>query len=161
MRLSFFIALSIGVLLTACGSKKAAFDYSEKLVAMEQSLVPDITETEDKVEIYLTNGQFDSAKTVSQRMEDKIAEKIKEVENTPPPQVNEAENFKKAFLKYFSYMKSIYTSYAKYASQTTEEDRGMALEEMMNIINNKKEAIEEVQRMQVKFAKANGFSVNK
>lgn len=161
MRLIFFLTISTVVLLTACGSKKAAFEYSEKLVAMENSLVPDITETESKVEIFFANGQYDSAKIMSQRMEDKIAVKIKEVEEMPPPQAEEAENFKKAFLKYFAYMKSVYSSYTKYATQTGEEERVIAFEEMMKVIDKKQDAIDEVQRMQVKFAKANGFSINK
>lgn len=160
MRLNLFVVVIILAVAISCGSKKTAFEYSEKLVSMEKSLVPDITETENKVGQFFTNGEYDSARIVSQRMEDKISSKMKEIEDSAPPAVEEAENFKKAFLKYFSYMRSVYTSYTKYSVQTNDEDRATVWEEMMKIINGRQDAIDEMQRMQTKFAKANGFKLD-
>jgi hypothetical protein len=160
MRLNLFAAVIMLVVAISCGSKKTAFEYSEKLVSIEKSLVPDITETESKVGQFFTSGEYDSARIVSQRMEDKISKKMKEIEDNAPPAVEEAENFKKAFLKYFAYMKSVYTSYTKYAMQTNDEERATVWEEMMKVINGKQDAISEMQRMQAKFAKANGFSLD-
>ena len=156
MRLTFlFITLFLTV-ITGCKSK-SAFDYSQKLVSIEKSLVPDIKETEDKVAEFFTNKQYDSAAAVSQRMEDKVENKIKEVRAMDAPKVAEAENFKQAYLKYFSYIKSVYTTYREYAQQTTDEDREKVRQQMLDIEKEKQTAVTEMQQTQAKFAKANGF----
>lgn len=139
---------------------KSAFEYSERIVRTERSLAPDIERTEDQVGNFFTEENYDSAVIVSRRMEDIIGSKIEEIEKLEPPHVKEADNFKRASLKYFSYIKSIYTAYRRYAMQTNEEDRETERLRLVKIVNEKKEAIEDMQRAQSKYAKANGFRVN-
>lgn len=144
--------------LVACKSKSAR-DFSEKIVSVENSLIPDITKTENQVSKFFAEQNYDSAAIVSRRMEDIIANKIEEVEKLEPPHVAEADNFKKAFIKYFEYMKSIYTGYKLYAMQTNDEDRAAEWQKFLTLVKGKDDAIEDVQRAQAKFAKANGFRI--
>ncbi|MEI9808714.1 MAG: hypothetical protein WDO16_13115 [Bacteroidota bacterium] len=46
-------------------------------------------------------------------MEKKVQEKIDKIDALPVPDVKEAGNFKTATLRYFRYIKSIYTVYVK------------------------------------------------
>src|SRR6478672_2987931 len=67
MRIYF---LFIGILCLAMGCKsRSAFDYSQKLVSIEKSLIPDIRAAQDKIAGYFTSQQFDSAAVISQQME--------------------------------------------------------------------------------------------
>jgi hypothetical protein len=156
MRSNLFIAFVFLILAAGCKSK-SAFNYSQKLVTIENSIIPDIVDTENKVADFFADEKYDSAKIASQRMEDKIESKIKEVEKMEAPKVDEADNFKRAYLKYFSYLKSIYTTYRQYAIETDIEKRGILRHQIINIEAEKKDVIAEVQRVQAKFAKANGF----
>ena len=142
--------------LIACKSK-SAFNYSEKIVKTERSLVPDIEKTENEVAGFFSRESYDSAVTVCARMESIVDSKIKEIEKLEPPRVKEADNFKQATLKYFSYMKSIYTAYREYAMQTNEEDREKERQQLIKIVDEKEEAIADMQRVQSKYAKANGL----
>jgi hypothetical protein len=144
--------------MIGCG-KKTAYNYSQKLVSIEQSLIPDITETQRKLDRYLTNQQFDSAAAVSQQMEGKIDLKINEAEALPAPDVEEGENFKKAYLKYFAYIKQLYTGYKNFAMQTTEEAREQARQEVIKVEDGKQQAVADMRAAQSKYAKANGFRV--
>lgn len=156
MRSNLFIILSFLVIAAGCKSK-AAFNYSQKLVEIENSIIPDIQDTENRVGKFFSNEQYDSAKAASQHMEDKIDSKIKEVEKMDAPKVAEADNFKKAYLKYFAYLKSIYTTYRLYAEETDIAKRESLRQKIINIETEKHGAIAEVQKVQAKFAKANGF----
>jgi hypothetical protein len=144
--------------MIGCG-KKAAYNYSQKLVSIEQSLIPDITETQKKLDGYLTNQQYDSAAAASKRMEDKVDLKMREVETMPAPDVEEGENFKKAYLKYFAYIKLLYTGYKNFAMQTTEEAREQARQEVLKVEDGKQQAVADMRAAQSKYAKANGFRV--
>jgi hypothetical protein len=146
--------------LIACKSK-SAFNYSEKIVKIEKSLIPDIERTETQVSGFFSRESYDSAVIVSKRMEDLVDSKIKEIEKFEPPHVNGADNFKQAALKYFSYMKNIYTSYKRYAMQTNEEDREKERQQLLKIVDEKEEAIADMQRAQSRYAEANGLRVDK
>jgi len=152
------IALSAIVLLSGCQSK-SAFKFSEDIVAKEQSLVKDIEKTEDQVEMFISNQEFDSMAIVSERMEKLVDEKLEEVKAMKAPDVKEAENFKAAAIKYFAFMKSMYTSYKKYGLAESQEERDEELEEMQDILANKNKAISDMQMAQRKYAEANGFKI--
>ena len=92
-------------------------------------------------------------------METKIDTIIKQIAKKPAPAVKQGENFKKAALHYFDYMKSIYTSYKNYGFQNSPEGRQIQLQIMTMIINNEDKMIAEMQKAQKIFAKDNGFKI--
>lgn len=158
MQLSYFFYLLIIISASACNSKKA-YNYSEKIVGIEKSILPAMTKTEEDVVKYAQQANWDSVRTISERMESLVESKLAEIKKTPAPDVKEGENFKRAAIDYFQYIEDIYTSYKNVAVETTVEGRQDATSKMMNVISNKEKALSDMQEAQKKFAKANGFRV--
>lgn len=144
--------------LASCKSKDA-FNYSESFVKKEKSLLPDITRTEDDVKRFLAAEQYDSIAIAGERMEKIVDAKLKEVKNEPAPSVKEGDNFKEAGIKYFQFIKSMYTGYKDYGNAKTPEDRDAEMSKLRDIVEKKTKAIEDMQAAQRKFADANGFKL--
>lgn len=160
MRKNFFLAVLIAAGLTACKSNnKAAFNYSQDIVAKERSLSSDITETETDVKRFFGSGEYDSVAAASARMEKKVQQKIDEISAMKVPDAKEADSFRDAALKYFKYIKGIYTAYRAVGEATTDEDRQKKVEEMQEEAGKKQDVIDDMQRAQKKYAEANGFKV--
>jgi len=160
MKVRIVAAILFIFALTSCRSK-SAFNYSQAIVKIEQSMGPDIVTTEEKLDTYLTNGSYDSALVASQRMEIIVDNKIKEVEALKTPDVKEADNFRAATLRYFSYIKSIYTAYNDFILQASEEDREQARIRLLAVVDKKATALQDMQQAQLKYAQANGFRLDK
>ena len=144
--------------LVACKSK-AAFDYSEEFVRKEQSLGPDIQKAEADVSAFNIKEQYDSIAVIGARMEKLFDIKLKEIEKEPAPDVKEGENFKKAGILYFKYLKSIYTNYKDYGNAKIPEERQQAVQRIKDNLAFKDNAIADITEAQQKFAKANGFKI--
>ena len=153
-----FLSVIVLIVFVACNSK-SAFNYSQDIVKKEQSLVPDITATENKIGGFLAQEQFDSIAAAGARMEKLVDEKVTELKNQPAPDAKDAEGFKDASLKYFRFIKSMYTGYKDYGSAATAEARDEAMAKLRKIVDEKNEAINDMQRAQKKFAEANGFKL--
>lgn len=154
-----FAVLLVAGLLVACGGKKAAYNYSQDIVSKERSLEPQITLTETQVERYAGAQQFDSMAAVSERMESLVQKKIDEIEAMKVPKAKEVDNFRAAIMRYFKYIKSIYTGYKNVAKADSPEERQKLAQELVDLANKKNEEIREMQEVQRKYAKANGFRV--
>lgn len=158
MRKNLFLIAILFTGLVACKSK-SAFNYSQDIVAKERSLTADINATEDKVEKFATAQQFDSVAAVSERMENLVQKKIDEIMAMKVPKAKEADNFREAALKYFKYIKSIYTAYKEVGKAPTAEERAKLAEEMQEVAAKKEEVVSDMQKAQRKYAEANGFKV--
>lgn len=158
MKLKFIAALLLMLTFAACKSKNA-FNYSENIVKKEKALEPFILETEDKIGKFQEAGQFDSLVACSERMEGRIEKAIGEIKAEAAPSGKEGEEFKQATVRYFTYMKEIYTSYKEVATQPTEEGRNEKLAKMIEFLKEKDKVIADMQAAQKKFAKANNFKI--
>jgi hypothetical protein len=148
------------LLISMAGCKsKTAFNYSEDFVKKEQGLTPDIKKAEADVAAFNANGEYDSIAAVGLRMEKLFDVKLQEIEEKPAPDVKEGENFKRAGLQYFKFMKSIYTGYKDYGSAKTAEERESILNTIRDIASKKESVIADIKLAQQKFADANGFRV--
>lgn len=145
-------------LFAACKSK-SAFNYNQKLVKIEQSLNPDVEKAEADVAVYNRNDQYDSIAYVGQRMEKLIAEKIDELENETAPGVKEGETFKRAYIRYFKYIKSAYTAYRDYGTASSNEERETVLTRIKEIVRTKDAVVADLKMVQLNFANANGFKL--
>jgi esterase/lipase len=154
----FLIAILFVAGITGCNSK-SAYNYSEKIVAMEKSLLPDIEKTESSVEKFVEAEQYDSIAAAGARMEGLVEKKIKEIESMSVPKAKEAASFKEATLNYFKYIKKMYTGYKEWGNAATDEEREEKLSEIMEFLEGKQKAIDDMQKVQRKFADANGFKV--
>ncbi len=153
----FFIAvLFTGII--ACKSN-SAHKYSEDIVVKEKSLTTHITATESKAKRYMDANQYDSLAIAGEEMERIVQQKIDEIDAMPVPKAKEAANFKTATLRYFNYIKSLYTGYKKLGKAQTDEDRQVVVTELQGLVGEKETIISEMQKVQTKFAEANGFKV--
>jgi len=144
--------------LASC-QNKSAFNYSENFVKKERSLLPDINRTEDNVKRFLATGQYDSIAVAGAEMEKIVDAKLKEIKDEPLPDAKEAENFKEAGIRYFQFIKSMYTGYKDYGNAKTPEDRDTEMAKLRDIVDKKAKAIEDMQAAQRKYADANGFKL--
>lgn len=154
---TFLIAFT---LLVGCKSKNA-FDYSQAIVKIESEFASEIVEADKKVSRYTDAGQNDSAAIITQQMEELAGKKLEQVRNLKVPDVEEAENFKQAAIRYFTYLKTIYTSFNKFTKATTEADREAERQRLARIVADKDEATKALQAAQQKFAAANNFRIEK
>jgi hypothetical protein len=153
-----FSYLFSSILLVSCKTK-SALNYNQEIIKLESSLVPAIEKTEKEVTRYFETENYDSAAAVSQRMETLVDDKLKEVEALKAPDVKEASTLKQAAIRYFAYMKSIYTAYNSFAKATSEESREAEREKLLKVVDEKNDALREIQNAQQKFASANGFKI--
>jgi hypothetical protein len=136
-----------------------ALDYNNMIVKNQQSLAKSMDATEPQLKNYFSNYEYDSIASVSSRMEAKIDSIIQNIQKTPAPKVKQGENFKKAALNYFDYMKAIYTSYKNYGSENTPEGRMIGVAVISRVTSQEDKAIADMQQAQRIFAKDNGFKI--
>ncbi len=158
MNRKMLLPLIAVIMLISCNSK-SAFNYSQDIVKKEQSLLPDITSTEDKIRDFLSSEKYDSIAAAGERMEKLVDAKLNEIKDQPAPDVKEAQPFKDATLKYFRFIKSMYTGYKDFGNAKTAEDRESEMAKLRQIVNDKTQAIQDMQAAQKKFASANGFKL--
>ena len=155
------IAAILLISIASCSSKKDAFNYSQDFVKKETSLLNDITSTEDNVRRYIAVEQYDSIAAAGERMEKLVDVKLEEVKKAPAPDVKEGDNFKEACIKYFGFIKSMYTGYKEFGRAATDPEREKARSKIIELADTKQAAITAMQTAQKKFADANGFRLEK
>lgn len=151
-------AILIITFFASCDSR-TAFKYSESIVKKEQSLSASISTTEDKVGSFLKEEKYDSVTVVAEKMEQAVDKVLTEIKNEPAPDVKESGPFKEASIKYFSFIKSLYTSYKELGSAPSAEAREAVMVKLQKLVGEKTAVINEMQRTQKKFAEANGFKL--
>ena len=155
LRKSLLILL-LAVTFVSCKTK-IALKFNQEIVNKEQVLLPDITLTEEKIGKYFELQQYDSISVAGEKMAQKIQKAIDEIKALHTPDIAEAENFKAAYLRYFAFMKSAYTTYESYGKATTDEARNLKVEELQTIVGRRQTITNEVLSAQKKFAVANGL----
>lgn len=152
------IFASVLLISIASCKSKSAFNYSQEIVKKEKSLIPDITTTEDKVKHYFEDEHFDSIAVVGEKMEQLVESKIQEIKTMPLPDAKEADNFKEACLKYFGFIKSIYSGYKEWGLAPADERQGV-MDKIIAMAGNRQASMDAMQTAQKKFADANGFKI--
>jgi hypothetical protein len=142
-------AILLLVSLVSCQSK-SAFDYSEAIVRMERELSADIAEADQKLLAYMDARKADSAVMMSKHMEALAEDKLNEVEKLKVPLVNEGDNFKKSAVRYFAYIKSIYTAFRKFTMAATAAEKEKERKKLAKIIGEKSEITKDMQEAQRK-----------
>jgi len=156
-QVSFALVL---IVMISCKSK-TAFDYSQAIVKMENELSAELAKADLKVAEYIEAKNTDSAIMMTRQMETLAEGTLKEIEELQAPKVQEGENFKKAAVRYFSYIKSIYTSFHRLTMAATDEQKEIERQRLAKIIKDKKDATDAMQEAQRKFAAANDFRIEK
>ena len=160
MTLTRLIAALLLASLLSCKSK-SAFDYSEAIVRMETELSAEIAEADQKLIEYMDGKKPDSAILMSRQMEILAEVKLKEVEKMKVPNVKEGENFQKSAIRYFTFIKSIYSTFRKFTVAGTHTEKEKERKKLAKIIQEKNEVTKAMQEAQRKFAAANNFVVGR
>jgi len=146
--------------IVACNSnKKAAFNYSEEITKKDASLEPIVSATEDRVGRYLNAGQFDSVAVAGEEMEKIVQTKIDEINAMKVPGAKGAEEFKAATIRYFKFIKSLYTGYKRLGLAKDQEEREAVVADLQKLVGEKTTVLSEMQAEQRKFASDNGFKI--
>jgi hypothetical protein len=154
------IAIALIALATMAGCKsKSAFNYSEKIVKMEKDLGPDIEKADAQMAKFIETQTYDSVAIIAARMETLVEGKISEIKSTEPPAVEKADNFKRAAIRFFTFMKNMYTAYKNFASQTNEEEREKERQKLVDLATQIETAVKEMQKAQKEYADANNFKI--
>ena len=160
MFMNFKSFLLLFTLFAICScNNNAAYDYSQKIVNMEKTLIPQIEQTESDVTKFVGDGKYDSIVVSAAKMETMINDKIDEIKKLPAPNAKGGEDFKTSCITYFEFLKSVYTSYKNFGSQTTDDAREQEKNKMISLIGNKEKMIADMQQAQKKFAKDNDFKI--
>ncbi len=148
--------------MAACKSNtKAARDYNNNIIGKENMLEPDAMATESSVTKYYEAGQFDSIAAAGEKMESLVQKSIDEINVLPVPKAKGVDDFKASMIRYFKFIKSMYTNYKEFGQADTDEKRQEVLLKIQKTVSEKKDALNEMQGAQRKFAEANGFKLEK
>jgi hypothetical protein len=158
MKLSIIVALLLLVTVTGC-KNKSAFNYSEKIVKLERDMGPEIEKADERMAKYLESQTYDSVINISTRMERLVDSKLEVIRTTEPPSVGQADNFKQASIRYFTYFKNMYIAYRNFASQADEEGREKARQHLVDLAGLGETEVKAMQTAQKKYADANNFKI--
>lgn len=158
MKLSIIVAIVLLATVTGCKSK-SAFNYSEKIVKLETDMGPDIEKADESMAKYLETQTYDSVISISTRMEGLVNSKLIEIMNTEPPAVEQADNFKKAAIRYFTYFRNMYSAYKNFAMRTDEAEKEIARKQLVDLAGQVENEVKEMQAAQRKYANANNFKI--
>ena len=150
--------ISIATFIYSCKTGEG-LKFSDLIVGKEKSFVPEIQKTESQTKDFIAAENFDSMAFVSEKMERLVDEKLKEVKELNAPDLKFADNFKKDAIDYFTYMRSVYTGYVKYARAETADNRDEELKKIQLIVNKKDLILRTMRDSQKRCAKANGFKI--
>lgn len=156
----FFLLLTLAgcFFLSSC-NYNGAFNYSQAIVKMEESLGPYMQLTETKVAAFMESKKYDSIAVSSERMESMISNTIEQIKRLSQPEAKGVSEFRNACVNYFEFLKSIYTSYKEFGLEETDKGSDLVRKKWLEINVEKERVINEMQTAQEKFAKDNGFEI--
>ncbi len=156
-----FVITTMVAALAACkGKSKDAYNYSNDIVAKERKLQPLVMEVENEVKKFYSEGNYSGIASAGEKMEGDVQKTIDEINAMPVPKAKEADNFKTAVIRYFSFIKRLYTRYKDFGRAETEEKRQEVLGDIQKIVEGKQEQLDDMQKAQRKFAEVNGFKLD-
>ncbi|HMK25314.1 MAG TPA: hypothetical protein VK483_04725 [Chitinophagaceae bacterium] len=148
--------------MAACKSNsKAARDYNNDIITQENILVPEVTTTETNVKRYYEEAQYDSIAAAGERMEGMVQKSIDAINAIPVPKAKGVADFKAAMVRYFTFIKSMYTNYKEYGQAGSDEKREEVLQKIKNTVSQRQDYLNEMQGAQRKFAAANNFKLER
>src|SRR5690606_5295052 len=117
-----FFATALLIFLAGCKSNEA-FNINQEIAKKEKTLEADIQKTEDAVGRFIRAGQYDSMALVSTNMVNLVDKTLDDIKEMKWSSVKEGDDFKNETVRYFEFMKSLYTGYVEYGNAGTDESR--------------------------------------
>lgn len=153
--------------MVACKSKSnqpdntslTASEFYEKVAELEETLSEPLLKAEAEIKVRGDKSDFEGIARSAKAMEDTVDTRIKILNGMPPAGFG-GEDFKLMVVRYFDYIKSIYTTYRKIGEAKTEEERVKAAGEMKNIMDVQSSVMNNLQTSQARFAADNHFTID-
>lgn len=163
MKHLFLISIAFLFVVVSCKSEKAKAvatpqQFNEKIVSLEESLEEPLLKAEAEIKVRSEKADFTGMAQSARAMEDTVTKKINEIKNIAAVGKG-GEDFKTVAVRYFEYIKSIYTSYKNIAEAKTEEARAEATKKMSDVLNSQPAVLNNLQTSQQKYATDNNFVV--
>lgn len=166
IQMKYFILLFsiLATIAISCKSKSTdtsnqpatAKDYYEKILDLEESMSEPLLKTEAEIKARSDKNNFAGLAQSAKAMEDTIDIRINIIKKMDAAGKG-GEDFKTMAVRYFEYIKSIYTAYRNIGEAKNEEDRKAAADKMTTIINAQQGVIANLNNAQNKFAADNAF----
>jgi hypothetical protein len=159
LKKSILIATLVAGMAACKSTSKEARNYNNDIIAQEKILQPEAMATENNVKRYYDEGRYDSIAAEGEKMERLVQKSIDEINAMPAPKAKGVDNFKTAMIRYFEFIKSLFTNYKEYGRAGTDEKRQEVFLEIQNSVSKKRDILNEMQAAQRKFAEDNGFKL--
>ncbi|MFC4263063.1 hypothetical protein ACFOWM_09250 [Ferruginibacter yonginensis] len=160
MRLLVSLLLLGCIYFTSCSTAGEAKDYNDHLIATQTKILPMVTKTDVAIREHIINNQMDSVATAAAAMMQVINTEMIALQNEKVPSLVGAEDYKKAFVEYFKYLKNIYTSYKMWGKATTEAARTEAFTLIEKYENQEDDYLRYMQKTQKIFAEKHHLKVS-
>lgn len=167
MRIFIVPIVIICVAFTACKSNTenpsktqpvTAQGYYEKVIDLEETMSEPLLRTEAEIQARSDKSDFDGVAKSAKAMEDTVDTRIRALKRMPPVGKG-GEDFKLVAVRYFEYVKSIYTAYKNIGLAKTDDARNEAAKKMQTIINAQPGVMQNLNSIQAKFAGDNNFTI--
>lgn len=170
MRPSIVYTFMLLLVITSCKSKTddastpdgrplTAQEYYQKVIDLEETMTEPLLKTEAEVQARSDKGDFDGVAKSAKAMEDTVDVRINKLKKMEPVG-NGSDDFKTVAVRYFEYVKSIYTAYKNIGNAKTDVTRKEAGDKMANTINAQQGVMQNLNNAQLKFAADNGFTID-
>lgn len=166
MKLLILFAICFSAIFISCKSKTAdtathpltAQEYNDTIFNLEESMSEPLLKTEAEIKARSDKGDFTGMAQSARAMEDTVDIRINALKKIDAAGKGGAD-FKTIAVRYFEYIKSIYTGYKNIAEAKTDDTRKEAVDKMTNILNAQPDVMANLKSAQNKYATDNGFAI--
>ncbi len=150
------------VLLISCnsssGDEKATTPeaFNDRVYSMEQSLGEPLLKAEADIRQQQQQGDFKAMAQTASAMEDSIDLRIRAIGKMKPLGVG-GEDFKTAAVRYFEYLKRIYSTYGEIALASDLQSKDAAENKMARWLTWQTQVLANLRSAQAKYAADNSF----
>lgn len=159
-------------ILSSCGNSKTGAEkdtpatdvnqaytpvqLNEKIMDLENSLAEPMLKAEAEIKARGDNGNIEGVIQSAKAMEDTIQLRLTKLKGLSTVGVG-GEDFKTATVRYFEYLKSIYTTYKEIAQAKDDNAKTEKRKQMETILSSQQAVMVNLQQTQQKYAADNGF----
>lgn len=153
-----FFAIIPVLILLSCQSTTDANSYNHYFVEKERKIGSYTDAAISKFNVYYSTDNYDSLAIVSEQVEKIITDELYDMGlKKIPEEIIGGEELKRAFISYFSYMKSVFTAYKELGLQENADKREAARARLSILIERNDSEIKAMQKAQRKFAYDNNL----
>lgn len=138
------------------GKVYTAVQLNERIMALENSLGEPMLKAEAEIKARSDNNNVAGVIQSAKAMEDSVQLRVDEIKKLSPVGVG-GEDYKVVAVRYFEYLKSIYTTYKEIAEAKDDNVKIEKAKQMQSIVASQPAVLANLQQAQQKYAADNGF----